>query len=59
MSPSPLQQLSQVGQSVWVDFLSREALRDGTIERLMREDAVVGLTSNPTIFEKAIADGDA
>jgi transaldolase len=59
MSPSPLQQLAQVGQSVWVDFLSRQALQDGTIKRLMREDAVVGLTSNPTIFEKAIADGDA
>jgi transaldolase len=44
---------------VWVDFLSRHALQDGTIERFMREDAVVGLTSNPTIFEKAIADGDA
>jgi transaldolase len=57
--PSPLQQLSQLDQSVWVDFLSRHALRDGTIERFMREDAVVGLTSNPTIFEHAIADGDA
>ena len=59
MSPSPLQQLSQLGQSVWVDFLSRDALQDGTIERFMRDDAVVGLTSNPTIFEQAIADGDA
>lgn len=59
MSRSPLQQLSDAGQSVWVDFLSRQALRDGTIARLIREDAVVGLTSNPTIFQKAIADGDA
>jgi transaldolase len=59
MSPSPLEQLSNLGQSVWVDFLSRQALQDGTIDRLMREDAVVGLTSNPTIFQKAIADGDA
>jgi transaldolase len=58
MSLSPLQQLSQVGQSVWVDFLSRQALQDGTIERLMRENAVVGLTSNPTIFENAMANGD-
>ena len=49
MSASPLQQLSHLGQSVWVDFLSRHALQDGTIERFMREDAVVGLTSNPTI----------
>jgi transaldolase len=59
MSSSPLQQLSGLGQSVWVDFLSRSALRDGTIGRWMREAAVVGLTSNPTIFQKAIADGNA
>src|SRR4051794_10637607 len=58
MTPSRLQQLSEQGQSVWVDFVSREALEDGTIERLIRDDAVVGLTSNPTIFQKAIASGD-
>lgn len=59
MPDTPLQQVSALGQSVWVDFLSRLALEDGTIERLMRDDAVVGLTSNPTIFQKAMADGDA
>ena len=59
MPKSPLEQLSSLGQSVWVDFLSREALQDGTIHRMMREDAVVGLTSNPTIFQKAMADGSA
>jgi transaldolase len=59
MSPSPLQQLSALGQSVWVDFLSRQALKDGTIERLIRDDAVVGITSNPTIFQSAMADGTA
>jgi transaldolase len=59
MSLTPLEQLSSLGQSVWVDFLSRQALKDGTIGRLMHEDAVVGLTSNPTIFQAAIADGDA
>jgi len=59
MSQSSLEQVSALGQSVWVDFLSRQALEDGTIERLMRQDAVVGMTSNPTIFQKAIADGDA
>lgn len=59
MSPSPLQQLSALGQSVWVDFLSRQALEDGTIERLIRDDAVVGMTSNPTIFQSAMADGTA
>ncbi len=45
MPDTPLQQVSALGQSVWVDFLSRQALEDGTIERLMRDDAVVGLTS--------------
>ena len=59
MPQSPLEQLSNLGQSVWVDFLSREALEDGTIERMLRDDAVVGMTSNPTIFQKAMADGDA
>src|SRR4051794_31878691 len=59
MTTSRLHQLSAEGQSVWVDFISRQALEDGTIERMIREDAVVGLTSNPTIFQKAIASGDS
>src|SRR3954462_12627254 len=59
MTTSRLHQLSAEGQSVWVDFISRQALEDGTLERLIREDAVVGLTSNPTIFQKAISSGDA
>jgi transaldolase len=59
MPLSPLEQLSSLHQSVWVDYLSRAALRDGTIARMMREDAVVGLTSNPTIFQTAMAEGDA
>ena len=58
MTSSRLHQLSEQGQSVWLDFVSREALEDGTIERMIREDAVVGLTSNPTIFQKAIGAGD-
>ena len=58
-SSTPLGRLSQLGQSVWVDFISREALQNGELERLVREDAVVGLTSNPTIFQKAIASGDS
>jgi len=56
---TPLGRLSQVGQSVWVDFISREALHNGDLAGLVREDSVVGLTSNPTIFQKAIAGGDA
>jgi transaldolase len=55
MAQSRLHQLSELGQSVWVDSLSREWLETGELERLMREDAVVGVTSNPTIFQKAMA----
>src|SRR3954462_2772173 len=59
MADSPLHKLSAAGQSVWIDFLSRPLLRDGELERLIRDDAVVGVTSNPTIFQKAISSGDA
>jgi transaldolase len=58
-SSTPLGRLSQLGQSVWVDFISRGALESGELERMVREDSVVGLTSNPTIFQKAIASGDS
>jgi len=58
MSESRLHQLSELGQSVWIDFLSRKLLQTGELERMMRDDAVVGVTSNPTIFQKAIAEGD-
>jgi transaldolase len=59
MARSRLHELSERGQSVWIDYLSRKLLHTGGLERMMREDAVVGVTSNPTIFQKAIADGDA
>jgi len=55
----PLQRLAALGQSVWIDYLSRELLASGELARLVRDDAVVGVTSNPTIFEKAISHGDA
>ncbi len=58
-SSTPLGRLSQLGQSVWVDFISREALHGGDLARMVRQDSVVGLTSNPTIFQKAIASGDS
>jgi transaldolase len=58
MSKSRLHQLSELGQSVWIDFLSRQMLQSGKLERMMEEDAVVGVTSNPTIFQKAISEGD-
>jgi transaldolase len=59
MAKSRLHALSELGQSVWIDFLSRQMLRGGTLARMMDEDAVVGVTSNPTIFQKAISEGDA
>jgi transaldolase len=59
MPDSNLHKLSALGQSVWIDFLSRQLLQSGELERRMRDDAVVGLTSNPTIFQKAISEGDA
>jgi transaldolase len=59
MAKSRLHQLSELGQSVWIDYLSRDLLRTGELARMMREDAVVGVTSNPTIFQKAISHGDA
>jgi transaldolase len=58
MADSPLHRLSAEGQSVWIDYLSRELLQDGGLARAMREDAVVGVTSNPTIFQKALSAGD-
>ncbi len=57
MSKSRLHQLSELGQSVWIDSLSREWLRTGELARMMDEDAVVGVTSNPTIFQKAMSEG--
>jgi transaldolase len=58
MPDSNLHKLSALGQSVWIDYLSRDLLETGELERMMREDAVVGVTSNPTIFQKAIAEGN-
>ncbi len=58
MAESRLHQLSELGQSVWIDSLSREWLENGELARMMREDAVVGVTSNPTIFQKAMSEGE-
>jgi transaldolase len=58
-NPSPLELLSSMGQSVWIDFLSRSSTRGGHLQQLIDDDAVVGATSNPSIFEKAMGEGDA
>ena len=54
-----LRELGDAGQAVWLDYLHRKILEDGELVRLIEEDGVKGLTSNPSIFEKAIGDGDA
>jgi transaldolase len=59
VTSSRLHQISALGQSVWIDFLSRQLLEEGELDRLIREDAISGVTSNPTIFQKAIAGGTA
>ncbi|HEX6009055.1 MAG TPA: transaldolase family protein, partial [Actinomycetota bacterium] len=55
---SRLHRLSERGVSVWFDSLSREILETGELKRLIHDHAVVGVTSNPTIFEKALSTGD-
>jgi transaldolase len=59
MSDKPLQELSQLGQSVWIDSLSRAWIRGGHLQSLIDEHSVVGATSNPTILQKAMSEGDA
>src|SRR4051812_25511703 len=59
MAKSRLHELSARGQSVWFDTLSRDLVQSGELKRMMDEDAVVGVTSNPTIFQKALSTGDA
>jgi transaldolase len=57
MAKSRLHELSEHGVSVWIDSVSREWLETGELQRLIDEDAVVGVTSNPTIFAKAMSEG--
>ena len=56
--PTPLQLLTEHGQSPWIDYLSRPFVRDGDLAGLV-DEGIVGVTSNPTIFQGAIADGSA
>ncbi len=58
-SAPALARLSALGQSVWIDFLSRQSTRSGHLRKLIDEYSVVGATSNPTIFDKAMGEGDA
>src|SRR6059058_530284 len=54
MAKNPLFELSEAGTSVWLDYIRRSLITSGELQRMIDEDAVVGMTSNPTIFEKAI-----
>jgi transaldolase len=59
MSSNTLQRLHDAGQSIWLDYIDRTILRNGDLARRIRDDALAGMTSNPTIFEKALAEGGA
>ena len=56
---SPLHALHAAGQSIWLDYIDRTMLGNGELTRRIRDDALTGMTSNPTIFEKALATGTA
>jgi transaldolase len=59
VSDNSLKSLNAAGQAIWLDFIDRPMLRNGDLERRIRDDALTGMTSNPTIFEKALAEGNA
>jgi transaldolase/glucose-6-phosphate isomerase len=54
-SPNPLKRLGDAGQAIWLDFLSRRFIAEGGLKKLVEQDGLAGVTSNPAIFEKAIA----
>ena len=59
MSQTPLHALHAAGQSIWLDYIDRTMLGNGELARRIADDALTGMTSNPTIFEKALATGTA
>jgi transaldolase len=59
MPQNRLQRLHDAGQSIWLDYIDRTILRNGDLVRRIENDALTGMTSNPTIFEKALAEGTA
>ncbi|HEY3121408.1 MAG TPA: transaldolase [Vicinamibacteria bacterium] len=58
MTANPLKQLAELGQSVWYDYIRRDLYKGPELKRLVEEDGLSGMTSNPTIFQKAIAETD-
>ena len=59
MAKNRLRELHDTGQSIWLDSIDRRMLTDGELERRIRDDALTGMTSNPTIFQKALASSDS
>ena len=57
MGQNRLQELNAAGQSIWLDFIDRTILRNGDLQRRINDEALTGMTSNPSIFEKALAEG--
>ncbi len=58
MKENPLRQLLDYGQSFWMDTISRSMIQDGTLRRMIKDDGLRGVTSNPDIFQKAISGSD-
>ena len=54
-APNPVRALFDAGQSVWLDYIRRDLLTTGELQKMIEDGRISGLTSNPTIFEKAIA----
>ncbi len=58
MTVNPLVRLGELGQSPWFDYITRDLLQTGELQRLIAQDGLRGMTTNPTIFEKAVAGSD-
>ena len=58
MSNNPLKKLESLGQSIWLDYIRRDLISNGELQKLINDDGLRGMTSNPAIFEKAIADSN-
>ncbi len=56
MKKNPLKELGALGQSIWLDYIRRDLISSGELRRLIEDDGLRGMTSNPSIFEKAIVD---
>ena len=59
MAKNRLQEIHDAGQSIWLDSIDRRMLHDGELDRRVSDDALTGMTSNPTIFQKALASSNA